>query len=158
MNDIVRKESNLPSLEMPQLPQIFSRLVPTQVPELTFNKGLIRGWFHEKKLARMERVSEHEAGIAKNRYEVTKYTADSLIEAATFGSRLQTALMRYEHEQFTMTHEKKMMELAEKKEEALTAQEVYKAKILEIDFKDAELTYNLKLKELGHDDQDEDRE
>ncbi len=157
MNDIVKKNSGLPSLEMPQLPQIFSRLVPASTPELTFDKGLFRGWYHERKLARMERVSEHEAGIARNRYEVTKFTADALIEAATFGSRLQTALMRYEHEQFTMTHDKKMMDLAEKKEEALTAQEVYRAKILEMDYEDAALNYRLKLKELGNDGETQDR-
>ena len=96
-------------------------------------------------------MSAHEAGIAKNRYDVTKYTSDALIEALSFGARYQTAIMRYEHEQYTMTHEKKMMNLLEKKEEALTAQEVYKAKILEMDYEDAALNYKLKLKELGND-------
>jgi len=157
MSDIVKKDSGLPALQMPQLPEIFSRLMPSQTPELTFDKGLLRGWYHERKLARMEKVSAHEAEIAHNRYDVTKYNGDAFIEALSFGARYQTAIMRYEHEQFKMTHEKTMMSYAEKKEEALTAQEVYKAKILEMDYEDAALNYKLKLKELGNDATTEDR-
>jgi hypothetical protein len=150
VNDLVKKNGGLPSLEMPQLPDIFSRLMPAQTPELTFDKGLIRGTVHKWKLKRMAEVSGHEATIAENRTRVTVATSQALQEAILFGPRIGLQMKEIEHAG-------KMMDLAEKKEEALTAQEVYKAKILEIDFKDADLTYKLKLKELGDAIQDEDR-
>jgi len=150
MSDIVKKNSGLPSLEMPQLPEIFSRLMPSQTPELTFDKGFIRGTIHKWKLGRMAEVSEYEATIAENRDRVTIATANALETAITFGPRIQFHLKQIEHES-------RMMDLAEKKEEAITAQEVYKAKILGMDYEDAELNHKLKLKELGYDAETQDR-
>jgi len=49
---------------LPAIPQFFDKLKPIETPELDFSKGLIKGWFHEKKLDRMARVSDHEARIS----------------------------------------------------------------------------------------------
>jgi hypothetical protein len=144
MSNIVKKESGLPTLEIPQLPDVFSRLMPSQTPELTFNKGFIRGSIHKWKLGRMAVVSEHEAKIAENRCRVTIATSQSLQEAMLFGPRIGLQLKQIEHDS-------RMMDLAEKKEEAIVAQEVFKAKTAEIDYEDTKLNYNLKLKELGND-------
>ncbi len=151
MSDIVKKGSLIPSLDMPNLPQLFSKLQPVETPELTFDKGLISGWFHEKKLARMERVSEHEANIARNRASVTENTASSIITALTFGKRYETVIMRYDNEQTLMV-------LAVKKEEALVAQEVYKAKTMEIEYNEAKFSYEQRCKEYQNDNENENRE
>ena len=79
INNIASKHPTLPAL-----PQFFDKLKPIETPELSYGKGLISGWYHEKKLARTERVSDHEARIADNRLRVTKATSDGILEALTF--------------------------------------------------------------------------
>jgi hypothetical protein len=150
MSKLDKKYSGLPVLDIPQLPDIFSRLMPSQTPELTFDKGIIRGTIHKWRLKRMADVSGHEATIAVNRCTVTTETSTALETAIMFGPRIQ-------HQMRTMDFETRMMDLAEKKEEAVVAQEVFKAKSMEIDYEEAKLNYETKLKEIRNATQDEDR-
>lgn len=150
MSKLTKKDSGLPVLDIPQLPDIFSRLMPSQTPELTFDKGIINGTIHKWKLRRMAEVSAHEATIAENRCRSTIATSTALETAIMFGPRIQ-------HQMRKIESETRMFDLAEKKEEALVAQEVFKAKTMEIDYEEAKLNYEMKLKEMKNVIEDEDR-
>jgi hypothetical protein len=150
MSSLTRKDSGLPVLEIPQLPDVFSRLMPSQTPELTFDKGILKGTIHKWKLKRMADVSGHEATIAENRCRVTTATSIALETAIMFGPRIQLGMRKIDFET-------RMMDLAEKKEEAIVAQEVYKAKTMEIDYEDTKFNYETKLKEMKNAIQDDDR-
>jgi hypothetical protein len=150
MSNMTKKDSGLPVLDIPQLPDVFSRLMPSQTPELTFDKGIIGGTLHKWKLKRMADVSAHEATIAENRCRVTTATSTALDTAIMFGPRIQ-------HQMREIEHKTRMFDLTEKKEEAIVAQEVFKAKTMEIDYEEAKLNYEMKLKEMKNVIQDEDR-
>jgi hypothetical protein len=150
MSKLDKKYPGLPILDIPQLPDIFSRLMPSQTPELTFDKGIVRGTIHKWKLRRMAEVSAHEATIAENRCRSTTATSTALETAIMFGPRIQ-------HQMRVIDHETRMFDLAEKKEEAIVAQEVFKAKSMEIDYEEAKLNYETKLKEIKDATQNEDR-
>lgn len=149
MSNIVKKPPSLPAL-----PQIFGKLQPVETPELTFDKGLLSGWYHEKKLARMERVSEHEATIAENRLRVTRATGEAIIEALTFGRKYELALARLDHEE-------KMMRYDEQIAEALVAKVVLECQVLQMEVESQKLDHKVKLKsykEMLDDIEAEDRE
>lgn len=149
MSNIVKKPPSLPAL-----PDFFQKLKPVDTPELTFQKGLIRGWYHEKKLARMDLASQHEANIAENRLRVTRATTDAIIEALTFGRRYELTLARYNHEE-------KMMTFDEQKAEAEVAKIVMECQILQMEVDSQKLDYKVKLhsyKEILNDIETEDRE
>ncbi len=149
MSNIVKKPPSLPAL-----PDFFAKLKPVETPELTFDKGLIRGWYHERKLARMELASEHEAKIAENRLRVTKATGDAIIEALTFGRRYELTLARY-------AHEEKMMTFDEQMAEAQVAKVVLECQVLQMEVESQKLDHKVKLrnyKEILDDNETEDRE
>jgi len=133
---------------LPALPQFFEKLKPIETPELSFNKGLIAGWFHEKKLARMDRVSESEARIAENRLRVTKATSEGIIEALTFGKKYEVATAR-------LDHELEMMHLDKVLKQEIIREQVYKNQLLDMEVKDAGFNLKTKFKEMGYDSADE---
>jgi hypothetical protein len=148
MSNIVRKPPSLPAL-----PQIFNKLQPVETPELTFDKGLIGGWYHEKKVARMERVSAHEATIAENRLRVTRATGEAIIEALTFGRKYELALARIDHEE-------RMMTFGEQMAEAQVAKVVLECQVLQMEVESQKLDHKVKLrnyKEILDDIEAEDR-
>jgi len=136
---------------LPAIPQFFEKLKPIETPELDFSKGLISGWFHEKKLDRMARVSDHEARISANRLAVTKNTADGKLEAMTFGKRYEVSMARYDHEL-------EMMNLDRVYKQEIIREQVYKNQLLDMEVKDAGITLKMKMKEMGYDPEDEDRQ
>ena len=144
--------SNMKPFEspLPSIPQFFEKLKPIETPELEFNKGLIAGWYHEKKLARMERVSQSEAVIAENRLRVTRATSEGILEAITFGKKYEVTMARYDNEL-------EMMHLDKVYKQEVIREQVYKNQLLEMEVKDAGYTLKAKMKEMGYDNQDEDR-
>jgi hypothetical protein len=135
---------------LPALPQFFEKLKPIETPELSFGKGLVAGWYHEKKLARMERVSDHEARISENRLRVTKATSEGILEALTFGKKYEVTMARYDHEL-------QMMHLDRVFKQEVIREQVFKNQLLEMEVKDAGTTLKTKMKEMGYDYPDEDR-
>jgi hypothetical protein len=149
MSNIVPKAPSLPAL-----PEFFNKLKPVDTPELTFSKGLIGGWYHEKKLARMERVSDHEARIAENRLRVTKATGEAIIEALTFGRKYEITMARYDHEE-------KMMRFQQQMAEAQVGKTILECQILQMEVESQKLDHKIKLrnyKEILDDIEAEDRE
>jgi hypothetical protein len=142
--------SNMKPFEspLPALPQFFDKLKPIETPELSYSKGLFAGWYHEKKLARMERVSDHEARISENRLRVTKATSDGILEALTFGKKYEVTLARYDHEL-------EMMHLDKVFKQEVIREQVFKNQLLDMEVKDAGITLKMKMKEMGYDYQDE---
>lgn len=133
---------------LPALPQFFDKLKPIETPELSYAKGLVAGWYHEKKLARMERVSDHEARISENRLRVTKATSEGILEALTFGKKYEVTLARYDHEL-------EMMHLDKVFKQEVIREQVFKNQLLDMEVKDAGITLKMKMKEMGYDYQDE---
>lgn len=145
MSNIKPYESPLPAI-----PQFFEKLKPIDTPELPYSTGLIGGWYHEKKLARMERVSASEATIAENRLRVTRATGEGILEALTFGKKYEVTMARFDHEL-------EMMHLDRVFKQEIIREQVFKNQLLEMEVKDAGCTLKAKMKEMGYDSQDEDR-
>ncbi len=150
MADLMKAPPNLPTL-----PELFSKLQPAHTPELTYEKGIIRGWYHKKKLRNMAEVSTYEALIAANRAEVTRHTADAFEIAVTFGDRLETARKRYKHEQQMMDAELVTAQATAKKTVAEAAEAEYSARITRLDYQMRKRSIK---KELGDDFTDADWE
>jgi hypothetical protein len=141
---------------LPTLPELFNKLAPVDTPELTYKgAGLIRGTIHKARLRRMAEVSDHEARIAKNRAEVTRYTCDAIIDAMTFAERYETVMKGYKHQRDMMDATLVTAQATAKKTVAEAAEAEYSARITHLDY---QMRKKAMQKELGDDFQDQDRD
>ena len=137
MSDIVKKNS-----AMLAIPGMFKTIAPPPLKTIKYNAGLPTLWWENKKLTKVKEMHQHRAEIAEAQLRETKAISEGMMEAATFGPRLQFALEKVEHDRTMMKHE-------ETTAAAKAANACYEAKIVEIDWKRRDYDFNEWLKSIS---------
>lgn len=150
MSDITKKDSSLMMLA-----QAIGGLNILEPPEMPNNQSWLPRKFTKSKLKDLKEMSEMLAATYEN-------NARALVAKLNGATAMMTASDRLKLEFKTIEHQTKMLDFEEMKMQALVIQEQGKAnkislecRLLEIDIKDADLTFKAKSKEMGYDSQDE---
>lgn len=120
---------------MPALPQMFQATMPPPVPQINFKGGIVKNFFHNRKLEQIEHATKQEALIAENHLRQVQAKFGAIMELLTFGQKYQLEVAR-------LNSELRMLQINEQKAEAeliglqlANMEKQYDAKIAELDYK-----------------------
>lgn len=134
--------------DLPVLPSVFSRLLPTPVPPLEYKTGvlpLFEGFLHNWKLGQLERAAEREAAISEAKLRETRAQFDQVKELLLFGRKYELALQQLRHEQ-------EMLDLNKKTAEARLTRLQLQNIMTQIETQKAQLEFEHMSRELGEND------
>ena len=103
--DIVKKDENLIAPinpMMPFVPQILMAAMPVVVPQMKFDDGIVKNFFHNIKVGQMAKATEAEARIAENKRQYVESSLAMVESIVTFSSRLELSFKKIKHEEAMM--------------------------------------------------------
>lgn len=106
---IKRPDDNFPDL--PALPEIFQNLLPTPMPQITYQPGimpLFSNWVYNRKLRQIMRAEEMKANIAEYKVRQGQAQLQAVFDFLLSGDRYRAALKEIEHR-------REMMDIEEQK-------------------------------------------
>ena len=137
-------ENALAKAEMPTLPivpDLLASAMPAQIPQMTWDTGVIKDLVHNWKLKRLVRATEREAVISENKFRDIKAKLDTIHEIVTFSKRMETSLKEY-------NHKIRMMDIGEQTAQAELIQVQLKNMLLQGEVKLNEVELKIKMKEM----------
>lgn len=151
MSNIAKKENS----SMMMLAQAIGGLNVMEPPEIPNNQWWLPRKMTKSKVRDIMEMSDMMATTIENNTRALKAKLDGAISIMTASDNLKLGFKKIEHES-------KMMDFAEKKEQAMVVQEQGKAKkitlectLLELEIQDVKMTNKTKAKEMGYDYEDE---
>ena len=142
--EIVKKDETLVAPMnpmMPFIPQILMSAMPTPVPQMKFETGIIPNFFHNIKLGQLAKATESEAKIAENKRRYVESSLRMVEDITTFSSRLELTFKK-------LKHEEKMMGITEDTATAQLIEQQLKNMLLQNEVKMSEVELKLKMKEM----------
>jgi hypothetical protein len=142
--DLVKKDEKMVAPinpMMPFVPQILMSAMPTPIPQMKFEDGIIKNFFHNVKVGQMVKATAAEASIAENK---RRYVASSLAmveDITTFSGRLELAFKKIKHEE-------NMMNIDRDAAESRLVEQQLKNMLLQNEVKLSEVELKIKLKEM----------
>jgi hypothetical protein len=142
--DLVKKDEKMVAPinpMMPFVPQILMSAMPTPIPQMKFEDGIIKNFFHNVKVRQMVKATEAEASIAENK---RRYVASSLAmveDITTFSARLELHFKK-------IRNEEEMMNIAKDTAQSQLVEQQLKNMLLQNEVKLSEVELKVKLKEL----------
>ncbi len=91
-------------------PQYLSNIVPPVIPSVTYEMGLIGGWFHKKKVGQIAEVKRLEAEMAESTYREVKAKLGTVQEVLTFSAKTELVFKEVKHREKMMEYEEKESE------------------------------------------------
>ena len=134
---------------LPMLPELLATAMPPQIPQMPWETNPLSDFFHNWKLARLERASESEARISENKTRLVKATLEMMKEVQTYSSTVGMIFRENDHRTKIMEHETKMMETAEQQAQTALIEQQLKNVLLQNEVKLGDLEFKIKSKELG---------
>lgn len=134
---------------MPQLPSIVNNAMPTALPRMNFDDGVISMVFGTYKRRKMEESTALEAKIAGNCRDAVNAKLDAISRLMTFSTEIADKLGEFEHRK-TM----RSLEIQEKNAEIYMKNA--QAQLMGYEAKQSELDYNIKLKQYQKMEHDND--
>jgi len=152
MSDVMKKGSppTMPDFQFPAIPQMFEKLQPLDIPQLTYGTGMVPAIFHNIKLMGMAYAERKTAEIAEYRARTIQASCSAMQSAIMFGPNIKDAMLEVEHKQRMREEEYATKKLENQK---LTL-ECYQ---LQMDLEDMKLNFQQKKKDMGYDTETEDR-
>lgn len=143
MGKELKKIDQLPAPIAPMLPmpELLQSAMPVPVPQMDWNSGVIRDFFHNWKLKRIERASDREATIAEHKNRYVKSSLDTIEAITTFSARLELNFRQ-------KAHDIKMLEIDEQKGQAELINIQLKNQLLHSEVQLNEIELKIKMKEL----------
>lgn len=139
--ELIKKEENIIAPTMPLVPQILANAMPTPVPQMQFDGGIIPNFFHNIKLGQLAKATDREAQIAENKRRYVESSLSMVENIVTFSGRLELAFKK-------IKHEASMMEITEHKSQAELVQIQLKNMLLKGEVELNEIELQIKKKEF----------
>lgn len=139
--ELVKKEENIIAPTMPLVPQILANAMPTPVPQMQFDGGIIPNFFHNIKLGQLAKATEREAQIAENKRRYVESSLSMVENIVTFSGRLELAFKK-------IKHETSMMDITENRSQAELVQIQLKNMLLQGEVELTQIELQIKKKEL----------
>jgi hypothetical protein len=128
---------------MEMMATMMGNIMPPNLPQHDFNKGLISGIFHNKKLEQLEKASALESQISANRLAMLQSNLGVIMDITTFSSK-----MKEQFEQFEFR--KKEGELILMEKQSLVKNIMLEGQNMEMNMRHAESNFELESKLKEH--------
>ena len=138
------EETALVKAEMPLLPvvpDLMQNAFPTPIPQMPWDSGIIKDFFHNRKLKRLEKSSAREASISENKQRDITAKLDTIHTLMLFSKRIETSFKEE-------NHKIRMMDIQEQTAQAELVQVQLKNMLLQGEVKLNEVELKLKMKEM----------
>lgn len=140
--EITNVDTSVPANPMmPFVPEILINAMPAPMPQMQFNHGIVRNFFHNVKVNQMVKATEAEAMIAGNKQQYVASSLQMVEDITTFSARLQ---LRFKQ----IKHEEEMMKIAKDTADAQLVEQQLKNMLLKNEVELSEIEKKIKLKEM----------
>jgi len=134
-------QPNLPSPVMPMFPDLLANAMPVPVPQMDWQTGILKDFFHNWKLLRVERATAREANIAEGKNRLVKANLNTIMEITTFSGKLELEFKR-------INTDKEMLDVNLNLAKSQLIEQQLKNMLMQGEVKLNEVELKIKLKEM----------
>jgi len=140
-NNIVPIQPSVPVISPIMPPELLANAMPVPVPQMEWQTGLVKDFFHNWKLLRVERATQREANIAENKNRLVRANLGTIMEITTFSGKLELEFKR-------ISTEKERLEVNLNMDKSKLIEQQLKNMLLQGEVKLTEIELKIKMKEM----------
>lgn len=148
MNDLTVKDETMPALNMPMLPEILQSAMPTIIPQMTYESGVISNFFGNWKRKQIAKSKMYEAEIAESANREITARLETMHSIITFSARLKDTFETYQFKSDERAFLREQWKVLLETDKANLVQTQLKNMLLQGEVKLGEIELKIKIREL----------